>query len=164
MDYQKIKKVHVVYKTHLDIGFTDMGRNVLDRYVKEYIPHSVRLAEEMNGGKEKRFIWTVGSYLIDYYLKHADAKALSELEAAIERGDICWHGIASTTHTELLDMDLFQYGLELGSRLDSRYKRHTIAAKMTDVPGHTIAVVDAFVKNICEKYPRKMLDRARVLH
>ena len=69
MDYQKIKKVHVVYKTHLDIGFTDMGRNVLDRYVKEYIPHSVRLAEEMNGGKEKRFIWTVGSYLIDYYLK-----------------------------------------------------------------------------------------------
>ena len=143
MDYQKIKKVHVVYKTHLDIGFTDMGRNVLDRYVKEYIPHSVRLAEEMNGGKEKRFIWTVGSYLIDYYLKHADAKALSELEAAIERGDICWHGIASTTHTELLDMDLFQYGLELGSRLDSRYKRHTIAAKMTDVPGHTIAVVDA---------------------
>ena len=110
MDYQKIKKVHVVYKTHLDIGFTDMGRNVLDRYVKEYIPHSVRLAEEMNGGKEKRFIWTVGSYLIDYYLKHADAKALSELEAAIERGDICWHGIASTTHTELLDMDLFQYG------------------------------------------------------
>ena len=85
MDYQKIKKVHVVYKTHLDIGFTDMGRNVLDRYVKEYIPHSVRLAEEMNGGKEKRFIWTVGSYLIDYYLKHADAKALSELEAAIER-------------------------------------------------------------------------------
>ena len=77
MDYQKIKKVHVVYKTHLDIGFTDMGRNVLDRYVKEYIPHSVRLAEELNGGKEKRFIWTVGSYLIDYYLKHADAKALS---------------------------------------------------------------------------------------
>lgn len=143
MDYQNIKKVHVVYKTHLDIGFTDMGQNVLDRYVKEHIPHSVRLAGEMNQGEEKRFIWTVGSYLIDYYLKHADSDACQELEAAIERGDICWHGIASTTHTELLDMDLFRYGLELGSRLDERYGKHTIAAKMTDVPGHTIAVVDA---------------------
>lgn len=143
MDYQKIKKVHVVYKTHLDIGFTDMGQNVLDRYMKEHIPHSVRLAREMNTREQKKFIWTVGSYLIDYYFRHADAAAQKELKEAIEAGDICWHGIAGTTHTELLDMDLFCYDLEIGRRLDDQYGKHTIAAKMTDVPGHTIAVVDA---------------------
>lgn len=147
MDYQKIKKVHVVYKTHLDIGFTDMGQNVLDRYVNEHIPRSVRLAGELNTREQKKFIWTVGSYLIDYYMKNADPAAQRELEQAIFNGDICWHGLASTTHTELLDMDLFRYDLKLGKKLDEKYGKHTIAAKMTDVPGHTIAVVDALAES-----------------
>lgn len=143
MDYQKIKKVHVVYKTHLDIGFTDMGQNVLDRYVNEHIPHSVRLAREMNGDGNKKFIWTVGSYLIDYYLHNADDCARKELEEAIENGNICWHGLAVTSHTELMDMELFRYDLELAKRLDRQFGKNTTAAKMTDVPGHTIAIVDA---------------------
>ena len=64
MDYSAIKKVHVVYKTHLDIGFTDMGSRVTERYVKEYIPHSVKLAMELNTEKDKKFIWTLGSFMI----------------------------------------------------------------------------------------------------
>ncbi|MEG0369496.1 MAG: DUF5054 domain-containing protein, partial [Hungatella sp.] len=142
MDYQKIKKVHMVYKTHLDIGFTDLGQRVLDRYVNEYIPHSVRLALELNTREQRKFIWTVGSYLIDYYLKHASATACRELEQAIEDGHICWHALACTTHTELLDMDLFEYSMNIGEKLDQRFHKRTIAAKMTDVPGHTIAIVD----------------------
>ena len=31
-----VKKVIVIHKTHLDIGFTDTAANVLDRYVKEW--------------------------------------------------------------------------------------------------------------------------------
>ena len=38
MDANKIKKVYVVYKTHLDVGFTDLAKNVLDKYVNDYIP------------------------------------------------------------------------------------------------------------------------------
>ena len=47
-----------------------MGQTVLDRYVGEYIPHSIDLAEAMNTDTDKKFIWTVGSYLIDYFYKH----------------------------------------------------------------------------------------------
>ena len=71
MDYQSIKKVHVVYKTHLDIGFTDMGENVIRQYMEKHIPHSINLAMELNMPERKKFIWTLGSYLIDYYLKNA---------------------------------------------------------------------------------------------
>lgn len=142
MNEKKIKKVHVVYKTHLDIGFTDMGQTVLDRYVREYIPHSLALAKELNSREHKTFIWTLGSYLIDYYRKHATEEQRAELDRAVREGDICWHGIATTTHTELLDRDLFCYSLEIGQRLDRAFGKHTIAAKMTDVPGHTIAIVD----------------------
>lgn len=141
MDRQKIKKVYVVYKTHLDIGFTDMGKTVLDRYVKEYIPKSVRLALKLNTPEHKKFVWTLGSYLIDYYLKCADPKEREEAEEAIQKGYLCWHGLPCTTYTELLDLDLFRYGLSIGQKLDRRFGRKTIAAKMTDVPGHTAAIV-----------------------
>ena len=143
MDVAKIKKVYVVYKTHLDIGFTDMGKNVLNRYINEHIPHSVSLAKKLNTKDKKQFIWTLGSYLIDYNLKYGTEEQKKELIRAIENGDICWHGIACTTHTELMDMDLFRYSLEIGKKLDERFSKKTIAAKMTDVPGHTIAIVDA---------------------
>lgn len=133
MDYQNIRKVHVVYKTHLDIGFTDMAKNVLKRYMEEYIPHSIQLALEMNTVEHKKFIWTLGSYLIDYYLKNAEEEEKKKLEEAVEKGYICWHGLPCTTHTELLDLDLFRYGIETGKALDRKFNRHTIAAKMTDV-------------------------------
>lgn len=141
MDALNIKKVHVVYKTHLDIGFTDMGETVLERYRKEYIPHSIDLAFELNTEKEKKFIWTVGSYLIDDYLKHGSEEEVKRLETAIARGDICWHGLACTTHTELLDEELFHFDLSLSDKLDERFGKQTISAKMTDVPGHTRAIV-----------------------
>jgi hypothetical protein len=146
MNNQNVKKVHVVYKTHLDIGFTDLGQTVLDKYVKEYIPHAVNLAIELNTEENKKFIWTVGSFLIDYYFKHADEDAKKKLEEAINKGYICWHGIAVTTHTELMDARLFEYSLEIGKKLDERFKRRTIAAKMTDVPGHTMGIIEPMAK------------------
>lgn len=141
MEKSNIKKVHVVFKTHLDIGFTNLGQTVLDAYVNEHIPHAVDLAEKLNTDTEKKFIWTVGSYLIDYYFRNADEKACKKLEKAIERGDICWHGLSSTTHTELLDEDLFHFGLRISDELDERFGKKTIATKMTDVPGHTKAII-----------------------
>ena len=33
-----IKRVHVVFKTHLDIGFTDLGKNVIKQYMEHFIP------------------------------------------------------------------------------------------------------------------------------
>lgn len=141
MDKSAIKKVHVVFKTHLDIGFTDLGQNVLNKYVNHYIPLAIDLAIKINKEKEKRFIWTVGSYLIDYYFRHAGEEACKRLEASIRRGDICWHGLAFTTHTELLDKELFEYDLSLSDKLDKRFGKNTISAKMTDVPGHTKAII-----------------------
>ena len=63
------------------------------------------------------------------------------MEDAIRNGDIRWHGLPFTTHTELMDRELFQYGLSLSQKLDERFGMKTVAAKMTDVPGHTRAMV-----------------------
>lgn len=134
-----IKKVFVVHKTHLDIGFTDSAANVMHRYLETYIPGAIATARECNKDGRKNFVWTVGSYLIERYLKDGSDPEL--LEQAIEDGVIAWHGLPLTTHTELMDGKLFEYGLSISKRLDERFGRQTIAAKMTDVPSHTHAMV-----------------------
>jgi hypothetical protein len=136
-----IRKVHVIFKTHLDIGFTDLAANVTDRYFKLYIPRAIELAKKMRETSNDRFIWTTGSWLIYEYLEHVSGHEKKELEQAITAGDIAWHALPFTTHTELMDPDLFRFGLSLSQDLDTRFGRHTHAAKMTDVPGHTRGIV-----------------------
>jgi len=141
-----IKTVHVVFKTHLDVGFTDLAKNVIQRYFDTFIPGAIGLAATMRerGGPE-RFIWTTGSWLIYECLEQATPAARKLMERAIRRSDIAWHGLPFTTHSEAMTPGLFSAGLSLSRRLDKRYGRKTIAAKMTDVPGHTRAIIPPMV-------------------
>jgi hypothetical protein len=45
-----------------------------------------------------------------------------------------------------MDAELFRYGLSISKKLDERFNKTTVAAKMTDVPGHTIAMVPELQK------------------
>ncbi len=138
----KMKKLLVIFKTHLDIGFTDFSENVVEKYMDEYIPNAICVARELRQKNEGyNFRWTVGSWLVTEYLRMKNSEAVAGLCNAIENGDVCWHGLPFTTHTELMDASLFKYGLSLSKKLDERFKKKTIAAKMTDVPGHTKAMI-----------------------
>lgn len=136
------RTVHLVAKTHLDVGFTALAAEVVDTYVESYIPAALSLAAELRerGGPE-RFVWTTGSWLVHTFLERADAAGRRAAEEAIEAGDLAWHALPFTTHTELADVGLVEAGLEISARLDHRFGRRTIAAKMTDVPGHTRGLV-----------------------
>ncbi|GAB4536181.1 MAG: hypothetical protein Kow0063_21320 [Anaerolineae bacterium] len=138
----EIEVVHVIFKTHLDVGFTDLGHRVVAKYFEEYIPQACQVARVLRqrGGPE-RFVWTTGSWLIYTYLEHASSQDRKMLEEAIEAGDIVWHGLPFTMHCELMDASLFRHGLSLSRALDRRFGRKTVAAKMSDVPGHTRAIV-----------------------
>lgn len=137
-----ITTVHVVFKTHLDLGFTDTAANVTDRYVHEYLPRAVALAEELERrGGPARFLWTTGSWLIHEALRLGEPAERSALERAVRAGHVTWHGLPMTTHTELMDAGLVEHGIAIGRALDARFGHSTRAAKMTDVPGHTIGLV-----------------------
>lgn len=141
-DASSLRRLHVIFKTHLDIGFTDLASQVQAKYFHCFIPKAIELARELrakNGAS--KFIWTTGSWLIYEYLETFKGAKRRLLEQAIVEGDIVWHGLPFTTHTELLDSSLFRFGLGYAKKLDARFGRKTIAAKMTDVPGHTRAMV-----------------------
>ncbi len=138
----RVTDVHIVFKTHLDVGFTDLARNVTATYVSRFVPAVIELARTLReSASPDRFIWTTGSWLIYEYLERASGPDRARLEEAIMAGDIVWHGLPFTTHSELMDASLFEFGLSLSQQLDRRFGRQTIAAKMTDVPGHTRGIV-----------------------
>ncbi len=142
MQEMENKQIHVIYKTHLDVGFTDFAGNVGKEYLNHYIPKALQIARDLReSGVTQRFIWTTGSWIIYEYLEKADARGRQRMEEAIDAGDIRWHSLPFTTHTEYMDASLFRYGLSLSKRLDERFGITTIAAKMSDVPGHTRAMI-----------------------
>lgn len=138
---QHMKKVIVVSKTHLDLGFTDYAENIRQKYLNEFIPHAIATARELNTGGKKRFVWTTGSWLLREALHCGSEQTRQALLQALRDGDIAPHAMPFTTHTELLDADTLDYGLSIVDELDQLTGRKTIAAKMTDVPGHTLGLV-----------------------
>ena len=142
-----IKTVHVVFKTHLDIGFTDFAARTIERYHKQFIPQAIEVAKQLRrrGGKE-RLVWTTGSWLVKDYFEASGPEEKALFVEAVEAGDITWHALPFTTHTELMSGPLVEYALSLSQNLDARFGHTTIAAKMTDVPGHTLALVPFLAK------------------
>ena len=140
-----MKKVIVVSKTHLDLGFTDYAENIKQKYIHSFIPEAIDLAERVNTKEKKSFVWTTGSWVLKEALKNPNQK--DKLIKAIKDGNIVPHAMPFTTHTELLDEDSLNYGLSLVNDLDKIRGRKTISAKMTDVPGHTKGLVSILAQN-----------------
>ena len=142
-----IENVIVIFKTHLDIGFTDFAENIKNHYLQNYIPAAIKVGYELKG-TDTPFIWTVGAWLIDEALKKDDGT----LKKAIKDGIIRWHALPFTTHTELMSVNTFEAGLKISKKLDDQFEIKTTGCKMTDVPGHTIGIVP-----ILKKYGIKMM-------
>lgn len=136
-----MKKVIVVSKTHLDLGFTDYAENIRTQYINRFIPEAIKLAQQVNSETEKNFVWTTGSWILKEALLHSDENAKAQLRSALENGDIAPHAMPFTLHSELFDYDTFDYGLSIVDGIDKIRQRKTIAAKMTDVPGHTKGII-----------------------
>ena len=144
---ERIETVHIIFKTHLDVGFTGMPHEVIDEYFNVYIPQAIKTAQILRqAGGEEQFIWPVGSWLIYDYLEKAPPEKVHDLESAIQRGDITWHAYAFTAHHELMSGAMLEYELSLARRLDQRFGKHTRAAKLTDVPGDTRATLPHLAK------------------
>ena len=52
-----VRRVHLIFKTHLDIGFTDLSRRVIRNYFECYVPAAIRVARELrDAGGPERFV------------------------------------------------------------------------------------------------------------
>jgi len=139
----EVKRVLIMFKCHLDLGFIDTQANVVRKYFDQYFPRAIETAASMRQAGRDRYIWTTGSWLVYKYLEKAALPQRKRMEQAIADGDIAWHALPFTWQTELMDQSVIAAALGLAGSLDRRFGRTTTGAKMTDVPGHTRAIVGA---------------------
>jgi hypothetical protein len=137
----RVTDIWVVFKTHFDLGFTDLPENVFKRYREEMMDNALRVIENSETlPKEKRFAWTVSGWPLRAQilgpLQKPERKA--RIEKAVRSGMIVAHGLPFTTHTESLDYEDLVRGLTYSSSIAREFGLPLpISAKMTDVPSHS---------------------------
>ena len=135
-------RVHLVHKTHLDLGFTDFAANVETLYFERFIPDALRVARKLRETEAPTTLcWTVSTYILHRYLEQASPAEIGAVERAVAAGDLSWLALPYTLNLELATPELLHEGLGYARELDERFGMRTIAAKATDVPGMTIGAV-----------------------
>jgi Domain of unknown function (DUF5054) len=136
-----IKRVLVMFKCHFDAGFIDTQAHVVSWYFDRYFPKAIETAAQLRQEGSDRYVWTTGSWLVYEYLEKAAEPQRKRMEQALLAGDIAWHAIPFTWQTEFMDPSLIAGSVAFSHELDHRFQRTTTGAKMTDVTGHTRALI-----------------------
>ena len=136
----KVQQVIVVFKTHFDIGYTDLARNVVQRYRTTMIDKALEVCDSTQKlPPENRFVWTLPGWPMTQILWPGQTpERRARIEKAIRDGRLVWHALPVTTHTESLDLEDFVRGMRFSSELSRRFGQAPARdAKMTDVPSHS---------------------------
>ena len=139
-DAVKVTDVWVVFKTHLDIGYTDRIEEVLKKYRVTMMDAALKVVDASRElPPEKRFAWTLAGWPLAHVLGPLQEPARkARIEQAVREGAIAFHALPFTTHTETQDLEDLVRSLGFSSRLARQYGRTLpIGAKMTDVPCHS---------------------------
>ena len=141
------KRVLVMFKCHLDVGFVDTQAAVIKKYFERYFPQAIQIANTLRQTGQERYVWTTGSWLLYEYLEQAGTEERKRMEQAIAQGDIAWHALPFTWQTELLNPSAITGAIGFSKSLDRRFGRRTTGAKMTDVPGHSRGLIGPLAAN-----------------
>jgi alpha-mannosidase len=136
---RELRRIFVVFKSHLDVGFTGLIDEVLGSYSHVMVPRALEACRQSEAADPAHpFTWTLPAWLLAWCLRTmAGSPEGDELERRVREGRIAWHALPLTTHTELFGLEDLVRGLYVGRELRERFGRTAVAAKMTDVPGHT---------------------------
>lgn len=138
--YPDLKEVIVVYKTHFDIGYSDLARNVVHKYRTEMLDHALdNIEKNSKRPKAEQFVWTIPGWPMEQILwEGQDPSRKREIENAFRKGNLTIHAMPYTTHTETLELEELVRGMGFSTSLAKKYGQELPrSAKMTDVPSHT---------------------------
>jgi alpha-mannosidase len=136
----KPEEVIIVCKTHFDIGYTDLARNVVQRYRTSMIDNALRIVDQSRQlPPEQRFIWTLSGWPMQQVLwSGQEPERRKRVAEAIREGRLVWHALPASLHTESLDLEDMVRGMDFSSALSRQFDMPLPRdAKMTDVPSHT---------------------------
>ncbi len=135
-----VKEVVVVFKTHFDIGYTAMARDVVAHYRTGMIDKALKVCDDSRSlPPENRFVWTLPGWPMAQLLgPEQTPERRKRILDAVRDGRLVTHALPGTLHTESLDLEDLVRGMRFSSELARSLGQPLPRdAKMTDVPSHT---------------------------
>jgi hypothetical protein len=135
----KVEEIVLVFKTHFDIGYTGLAREVVNTYRTSMIDQALQVCDRTRAlPPQHRFVWTIPGWpMVQILHPDQDAERRKRIEAAVRDGFLVWHALPVTLHTESLELEDLVRGLRFSSELSRRFGQPLPRdAKMTDVPSH----------------------------
>lgn len=136
-----MKKINVivVFKTHFDIGFTELAEEIIARYGSDMMDSVLNVCEKTRDNAEgRKFVWTMSAWPLLQSLNKTTPSRYGRAVRLLHDGQLVAHALPYTTHTEFMGFEelcrSFAYSKEVCNRFGMTYP---VSAKMTDVPGHT---------------------------
>lgn len=142
---QDVRDVVMVYKNHLDIGFTESVAKVTHDAIRWMLPTAIQL-DRLCRDEGLRFVWTTPSWVIWEALETLDGEDRAAIEQGVVDGSLAWHALPFTPHVELLDEQMLDCALDFSRQLDERFGMRTAAAKLSDIPGFSVGLVPALAR------------------
>ena len=137
----RVKEVVIVFKTHFDIGYTDMAENVVRRYRTSMIDDALTVVDQNRRlPREQQFVWTVPGWpmhqILDWPEQTPERKR--RITQALKDGRFVVHALPFSTHTESLEPEDVVRGMRFSSQISRALGLNLPRdAKMTDVACHT---------------------------
>ena len=145
---EHVTDIIVVFKMHVDIGYTNLAEGVLQKYTTSMLEETLRSIEETSELPEsEQFVWTIPGWPLKYMLENSSMENRKKLGQAIAEGRIVPHALPATYETEASDLETLVRGLSITSEINQRFDLPEARdAKLTDVPSHSWAL-PAILKN-----------------
>ena len=75
-----IKKVILVFKTHFDIGFTDLAENVIADYAGPMLKEVIATCNSTAHMGKQKYVWTMPAWPLKVIAKRCEKGLKDELE------------------------------------------------------------------------------------
>ena len=136
-----VREIVIVFKTHFDIGYTDMASNVVKTYRTKFMDSALKVVDESRAlPPAQQFVWTIPGWPMHKILQDWPGQSPERQERvrqAVKEGRFVVHALPFTTHTELLEPEDLVRGLGYSTQLTRELGLELPRdAKMTDVPEH----------------------------
>ena len=149
--------VHVVFSSHLDVGFTGTAASVINEYFTHYLPLAVNVTSA-TANSATPYSWMTHAYVLSLFFDCPPAMGLScpsvdlqqQVQQAIADGRITFHAFPFNSQLEFYTEELVEAGIQLSQLLGTTLKRAGGIPRVIsqrDVPGTTIGSIPVLKRN-----------------
>jgi len=136
---EKIEQIIFVFKTHFDIGYTDLAERIVQKYGTSMINETLKTLDESKSlPANVQFKWTIPGWPMKEILESRSGESKKVIDDAIKEGRFVVHALPFTFETEAGDPEALVRSMQFSSKIARDHGLELPRdAKLTDVPSHS---------------------------